>query len=156
TLQRFVNVAVDPGHYETYLFPTGPLALPGDYTYVLTAKDDQGNKLVTSTGGIHHALEIDGTFPVAHIIVDGVDIWHAHLPMSAQDVLLRGRGLSLDFTRTYSSAGDSSAGPLGAGWTHSYNVKLIYEAHCGTLTVVGGEGSGNAFDTSTGHSAASV
>jgi len=37
------------------------------------------------------------------------------------DLKMPGRGLSFEFKRTYNSA-DTYSGPLGAGWTHSYNV----------------------------------
>src|SRR5262249_15530825 len=62
--------------------------------------------------------------------------------------------LSLDFTRTYSSAGNTISGPLGAGWTENYNVRLIRD-DCGTLTVIGGEGSGNTF-SANGHTDAAT
>jgi RHS repeat-associated protein len=42
------------------------------------------------------------------------------------DFTIKGRGLDLAFTRTYNSAPSSTnhTGPLGYGWTHSYNMKL--------------------------------
>jgi len=58
--------------------------------------------------------------------------------------MIPGRGLPLQFDRSYSSAGSTSDGPLGAGWTHNYNVRLVQD-DCGHLTVIGGEGSGNTF-----------
>jgi len=42
---------------------------------------------------------------------------------SAEDLALPGRLLNLSFTRWYNSA-DTTPGPLGPGWTHSYNWKL--------------------------------
>jgi len=46
------------------------------------------------------------------------------------DLKMPGRGLFFEFTRTYNSA-DTYSGPLGAGWTHSYNIvvteKLLNE-----------------------------
>ena len=77
-------------------------------------------------------------------MIKGVDIVDGHLSHSTEDVHIPGRGLSLEFSRTYSSAGNESAGPLGAGWTHNYNMSLTRDT-CGRLVVVGGEGSGNAF-----------
>ena len=43
------------------------------------------------------------------------------------DFTIKGKGINMDFTRTYNSAPSSSSqnGPLGYGWTHSYNMKLI-------------------------------
>jgi len=39
------------------------------------------------------------------------------------DLKMPGRGLFFEFTRTYNSA-DTYSGPLGAGWTHSYNIAV--------------------------------
>src|ERR1019366_4686945 len=39
------------------------------------------------------------------------------------DLAVRARGLSFSFTRNYNSL-DSSTGPLGNGWTHTYHVLL--------------------------------
>lgn len=48
-----------------------------------------------------------------------------------QDLLIPGRGLSLQWLRTYNSQ-DNTAGPLGYGWTFNYNASLAID------------GSGNA------------
>ena len=43
------------------------------------------------------------------------------------DVVIKGRGLGLVFTRTYNSGAVKNAGggqPLSPGWTHSYNMQL--------------------------------
>ncbi len=42
------------------------------------------------------------------------------------DFAIKGRGLDIAFTRTYNSAPSSTSqtGPLGYGWTHSYNMKI--------------------------------
>ena len=101
------------------------------------------NLTLRVNGEISHEVEINNTYPIAHTIVSGVDLWDGHLTHSRQDVLIPGRRLSLDFTRSYSNLGDSRDGPLGAGWTHSYNVRLV--ERCNTFVVIGGEGSGNAF-----------
>lgn len=39
------------------------------------------------------------------------------------DAAIAGRGLALEFGRAYNSA-DTRSGPVGPGWTHSYNVRL--------------------------------
>ena len=43
------------------------------------------------------------------------------------DLTLPGKGLNFSFTRTYNSRSTDS-GPLGCGWTHSYNVYLNQDA----------------------------
>ncbi len=39
------------------------------------------------------------------------------------DVAISGRGISVQFERGYNSL-DTYSGPLGYGWTHSYNITL--------------------------------
>src|SRR5262249_14879900 len=98
-----------------------------------------------AAGKLTNELDIDEALPVGHSIVDGVDLWDGHLVVSGPDVTLPGRGLSLEFNRIYTNQGDSSDGPLGAGWTDTYNVKLVQD-DAGFLTVVGGDATGNTFD----------
>src|SRR5207245_11702 len=129
----------------TIRLPNGPgsqLETPGTYTYTLKATD--GDAVLTASGALVHEREADESFPVGHTLIQGVDLWDGHVTQSTQDVFIPGRGLSLDFTRTYSSAGSSSSGPLGAGWTHSYNVRLVNDGS-GHFEVIGGEGTGNTF-----------
>ncbi len=137
------GIALSPGTYSTSLAILGSQETPGDYTFTLSATTAAGE--TTSTDGTI-TLEEQRTegLPAGHTIIDGVDIWDGHLTVTSEDVDIQGRGLDLDFTRTYSSAGNSSAGPLGAGWTDSYNVQLVQNTN-GTFTVVGGDGSGNTF-----------
>src|SRR5258708_4241053 len=47
------------------------------------------------------------------------EFWH-----SAGDISVRGRGLPLTVTRTYSSLLASTDGPVGMGWTHNYNMAI--------------------------------
>jgi YD repeat-containing protein len=47
------------------------------------------------------------------------NFWH-----SFTDIAIPGRGLPLMLTRTYNSQNASQNGPLGFGWTHSYNIFL--------------------------------
>ncbi len=44
------------------------------------------------------------------------------------DFTVPGRGVSLDFSRTYSSSQAAVDGPLGFGWTDSYNMSLATDA----------------------------
>ena len=43
---------------------------------------------------------------------------------SRLDFALPGRGLPLNFVRTYNSARSAATGPLGPGWTHAYDAGL--------------------------------
>lgn len=55
-----------------------------------------------------------------------------------QDVSLPGTGVTLDWTRSYTS-GDPTVGPLGPGWTHPYAASLSIEGD-GDVTARGEEG----------------
>lgn len=57
------------------------------------------------------------------------ELWHRFLDLS-----IRGRGPSLWLVRTYSTARSSHDGPLGFGWTYSYNMSLTV-AGDGSVTV---------------------
>src|SRR6202011_3617303 len=51
------------------------------------------------------------------------------------DMLIPGRGIPLTLTHTYSSAFAGVDGPLGFGWTDSYNVYLSFDSVSGNVTV---------------------
>jgi RHS repeat-associated protein len=146
-LAEFTAVRTVAGRHRL-LLDAAMVPEPGDHTVEVRATRFSGlapNVTLTANATIQHEIEIHQTFPIGHTIIQGVDLWDGHLAHSAQDISLPGRKVSLAFGRTYSSAGDSSSGPLGAGWTHSYNIRLVHRLSCGTFTVIGGEGSGNAF-----------
>jgi RHS repeat-associated protein len=134
------------GRYRVPITPA-LVSLPGEHDFEITGVFKlAGAPDVTSgtTGKIVHEVVLNASFPIGHTMIKGVDLWDGHLTHSAQDVLIPGRGLALDFTRSYSSAGNASDGPLGAGWTHSYQSRLVQDS-CGRFVVIGGEGTGNAF-----------
>ncbi len=140
----FADIPYPAGTHTVTLFADN--LPPGENPYQLKAARIAGypGETLEDSGTLVHETESHASLPIGHTMIKGVDLWDGHLTHSSQDVMIPGRGLSLDFTRTYSSSGDSSAGPLGAGWTHSYNVRLIKD-RCGRFVVIGGEGSGNAF-----------
>ncbi len=117
------------------------------HTFAIVAKNQTTRATARISGLIIHSLERQEALPIAHTIVKGVDLWDGHLTVTSQDIVIPGRGLSLDFTRTYSSAGSSSNSSLGAGWSHSYQIQLNQDG--GNWTIVGGEGSGNTFTEAT-------
>ncbi len=51
------------------------------------------------------------------------DFWH-----SFSDLAVPGRGIPLDFTRTYNALEAARDGPLGYGWTDSYSMTLTRDA----------------------------
>lgn len=62
------------------------------------------------------------------------------------DFTLPGRGMPVVFQRSYNSL-DSYSGPLGANWTHSYNISLFQDIS-GNITVKWGDGHGETFTLS--------
>lgn len=54
---------------------------------------------------------------------DPINITTGNMYHTHQDLYIPGKGLPLNFTRTYNSR-DTYEGPLGYGWTHSYNIFL--------------------------------
>lgn len=56
------------------------------------------------------------------------------------DVAVPGRGVALNFSRTYSSSQAAVEGPLGFGWTDSYNMSLATDAS-GDATITQEDGS---------------
>ncbi|MFI3185097.1 MAG: DUF6531 domain-containing protein [Methylococcaceae bacterium] len=64
------------------------------------------------------------------------------------DLSTAGRGLPFVFARTYNAL-DSYSGPLGHGWTHSYNLRLT-EKPGGSVTVKQGDGHEEFYDPTGG------
>lgn len=61
------------------------------------------------------------------------------------DIQLPGRGVPLDFSRTYVSSRAGVNGPFGFGWTDSYGMSLAVSAS-GAITVAQEDGSSVAFE----------
>ncbi len=59
------------------------------------------------------------------------------------DLAIPGRGLPLAFQRSYNAL-DNYAGPLGANWSHAYNVVLT-ETAAGVASIRFGDGHGETF-----------
>jgi len=67
--------------------------------------------------------------------------------MSHADLVVPGKGLSFNFTRAYNSL-DPYSGPIGAGWTHSFNVFLT--ASSSSVTVKEADGHTATFTPTSG------
>lgn len=107
--------------------------------------------------------EIAGTVQIGNVrddlrqpgstVVNGVEINKGNLALSENEAMIKGRGLSLEYTRSYNSQQANSFGTLGYGWLHSYQVSLTKrEARNNdeslistTYQLSGGEGSGQVF-----------
>lgn len=58
---------------------------------------------------------------------DPINLTTGNMYVYTSDMRIPGKGLDFDFSRTYNSRDDYS-GPLGYGWTHSYNIFLAYDS----------------------------
>jgi RHS repeat-associated protein len=67
---------------------------------------------------------------------------------SATDLSVPGRGPSFTFTRSYNSQ-DSYSGPMGAGWTHSYNIFLTVDGS-GNVAIKQADGHTDYYASATG------
>ncbi|MDP3391772.1 MAG: RHS repeat-associated core domain-containing protein [Methylococcaceae bacterium] len=74
---------------------------------------------------------------------DPVNLATGNLYHSERDISVPGRGLPLVFDRNYNSR-NAKDGPLGYGWTHSFNHKLnFYGVEAGTVKIGWQDGSGS-------------
>ena len=78
---------------------------------------------------------------------DPVNTYTGNFHHQETDVTLPSRGLPLTFERSYNSL-DSYAGPLGVGWTHSYNMAL--SVYSNTVTLMAPYGSRLRFNRQAG------
>ena len=118
--------------------------VPGDHEFKIVAKFSDQNIIGATIGTVEHEVVITEFLPVGHKFVKGIDLYDGHLTLQREDVSIRGVGPQLQFTRSYGSVGNSSDGPMGAGWSHSYMGRVTRD-QLGKITVIGGEGSGSRF-----------
>ncbi len=90
---------------------------------------------------------------------DPVDTSTGYFGDTFTDLSTPGRGMALDFTRSYASAlanpsGPNAAiaenGPFGWGWTFSYNLRTSTDSTTGNVTVHQEDGSAVSFVDSSG------
>jgi hypothetical protein len=112
---------------------------------------DQGDPLSrdAADGVIQRPLRNRSVLPVGHTFVKGVDLLDGHVVQQSGDLAVPGRHLGLDVTRTYSSAGGSSEGVMGAGWAFNYASSLVV-GDCGLVNVSTADGSSQVFRTIDG------
>lgn len=82
------------------------------------------------------------------MIVEGVEVGIGNLALSANDLMIKGRGLSLEVSRFYNSSNKGVFNPFGYGWRHNYQVSLIKMLNQNgqiDYQLIGGEGSGQVF-----------
>jgi RHS repeat-associated protein len=97
-----------------------------------------------ASGVVSNTVANRSVLPVGRTFVKGVDLFDGHLVQQATDVKIPGRHLGLELTRTYSSAGHSSDGDLGAGWAFNFGARIRI-ADCGLVTLTTADGSSQVF-----------
>jgi RHS repeat-associated protein len=155
------------GVWQTSFFLPG-YSQTGTWTVsFITLRDSAANYVSLSTAQLN-ALGITTTFTVSAstvvttflgpagttanptaVIAEPVNTSTGNYYSLHTDLAVRGRGLSFAFTRQYNSL-DYYSGPLGVGWTHSYNVLLSANPQNGIVTVKNGDGSTLSFTPSGG------
>jgi len=113
------------------------------YPFRIVAQTPDGKQSEESIGVIQVEAASHVVLPVGSTLVKGVGLLDGHVVASSTDVRIPGRGPALEVVRTYSSAGVSGSGVLGAGWNLNYLSNLII-SDC-FYTIVGGDGSGQRF-----------
>ncbi|MFA4888346.1 MAG: RHS repeat-associated core domain-containing protein [Candidatus Omnitrophota bacterium] len=75
---------------------------------------------------------------------DPINFVTGNMYVIAQDLALPGRGLDFKFSRTYNGLNKDN-GPLGYGWTHSYNIPLSTDQASGLSKITDEEGKSYSF-----------
>lgn len=126
------------GHFADNTFDTGRIAVTGTMSAQTTSFSCTWLMVSAFSAGGLHVFTISlwqagppgsagpgeqGSYPGIALTPDPINIATGNFLNHATDLSMPGRVLGLDFTRSYNSA-DSTIGPLGPGWTHSYNWSL--------------------------------
>jgi RHS repeat-associated protein len=74
--------------------------------------------------------------PNTAFVAEPVNVIMGNYVYEHADLSFPSRGLPFAFQRTYNSTANGTDGPLGYGWTHSYNMAAITETYGSTNAVV--------------------
>jgi RHS repeat-associated protein len=150
--QVLTDIELAPGGHSV-LVPAGLPELEAEeqVPFSVEARDaEDPTQAVVAPGVIASNVVNRSVLPVGHTFVKGVDLLDGHLVQQSTDLKVPGRHLGLEVTRTYSSAGWSSEGPLGAGWSLNYAARLFEDGDCGLVTVVTPDGGSQVFQSDDG------
>lgn len=75
-----------------------------------------------------------GDDPKTPPVGDPISPVTGNMHIISSDITIPGRNLNFEFIRTYNSL-DKASGPLGWGWTHSYNIYLEENPLTGIVTI---------------------
>ena len=122
----------------------------GEQPFALAATEIGGSQTVTVSGKLRDERLDRAVMRVGRTFVSGVDLLDGHVVHQVTDLKLEGRHLGLEVTRTYSSAGRSSAGMAGAGWRVNQESALTPLPECGLAVVRTSDGGSQTFLGSPG------
>jgi len=123
------------------------VSVPGIATLLAAGRESGGETVGIDTLRYHDlgvTSDVDGTFgpPGSNSGVpfskDPINLVTGNYIYQWYDLEMAGRGMPLVISRTYNSL-DTYDGPLGLGWTHSYNMNLT-ETSSGDVVVMRGDG----------------
>ena len=134
------------GSYTLHLQdpPTGRVS--SSVTYTIVANDACTKP---TAGPVGAGTSLLGTAPNTGKNGDPVNTATGNYLYSRLDLRMGGRSLPCAFVRFYNSLDALTNGPLGYGWTHSYNI-AVTEQSDGSVTVRWGDGRVDIFDGSGG------
>ncbi len=139
----FENKRYDAGEYSLPL----EAGVIGDGSFRMTlsavSADEAGlsDSAVTFFGS---SFKRKNALPVGQVLVHGVKVRDGTLTMQPYPVALPGRGPSLRFQPTYSSAAYNQLGSMGMNWTHNWDSSLHINK-CGDVIVSGGDSGSVVF-----------
>ena len=117
----------------------------GERPFTLAGLEPGAARPAEVTGTLRDERIDRAVLPVGRTFVTGVDLLDGHLVLQATDLKVEGRHIGLELTRTYSSAGRSAAGLVGAGWRLNYESALTPLPECGLALVRTADGGTQTF-----------
>ena len=139
----FIHTATtdSAGHYAISGLACGTHTVrvnaPGYYDYVYNVDTSVTSVLNVSMIEVQPAA-LYGTMTPSGYSKDPVNTATGNYVYSRKDFVIPGKGMPLVFERHYNSQ-DAQDGPLGYGWSHTYNTTLAVNVQ-GTVTVRWGDG----------------
>lgn len=94
-------------------------------------------------------LNVLGRWFLCNFTTDPVNTSTGNATYSVTDLSLPGKGLGIAFTRTYNSQDGATNGPLGYGWNHSYQTRLLVLSSSDPVTLVYPDGHRAVFQKQT-------
>ncbi|MGE3972168.1 MAG: DUF6531 domain-containing protein, partial [Porticoccaceae bacterium] len=118
----------------------------GDYRLQITARDAVSGEEEVYQAALSNSVSMMDSLPLAHSIVQNVDLQDGNLGIARADIDLGGRGPGLRFTRFYSSPRPDRGdfGAMGYGWHTNLESSIRPTGDCGLL-VTGADGGAQRF-----------